>query len=165
MQASGLSWPWPEGEDRPVSRARLYGRSFTGEAWQAAQSGSVPLPDFGAMRSELARKGVTRRLLWREYREREPQGLEYSQDCELYRRWAKAQDVVMRLEHAAGDKLFIDYAGLTIGITDRRSGETLPAQVFVAAWVQARSSPTRALRFDNLHTIEQLSVEYFVAGR
>ena len=131
--AAGLSWPWPEGEDETSIEARLYGRAFTGEAWRATQSGAAVLPDFAAMRAELTRKGVTRRLLWREYREREPQGLEYSQFCELYRRWSKTQDVVMRFEHAPGDKLFVDYAGLTIGITDRYSGEVSPAQVFVAA--------------------------------
>jgi len=133
MAAAGLGWPWPEGEDEASIEARLYGRAFTGEAWRATQSGAAVLPDFAAMRTELARKGVTRRLLWREYREREAQGLEYSQFCELYRRWLKTQDVVMRFEHAPGDKLFVDYAGLTIGITDRYSGEVSPAQVFVAA--------------------------------
>lgn len=133
MQASGLGWPWPEGEDEARIEAKLYGRAFTGAAWQAAKTGSAPLPEFAAMRTELARKGVTRRLLWREYREREPQGLEYSQYCELYRRWSKTQDLVLRFEHAAGDKLFIDYAGLTIGITDRHSGRIEPAQMFVAA--------------------------------
>lgn len=95
------------------------------------------------MRTELARKGVTRRLLWREYREREPQGLEYSQYCELYRRWSKTQDLVLRFEHAAGDKLFIDYAGLTIGITDRHSGRIEPAQMFTRRWV---TRPTRTPR-------------------
>lgn len=133
MAAAGLSWPWPEGQDEADIEAQLYGRAFTGQAWQATCSGAAPLPDFAAMRTELARKGVTRRLLWREYREREPQGLEYSQFCELYRRWSKTQDVVMRFEHAPGDKLFVDYAGLTIPITDRHTGEVTPAQLFVAA--------------------------------
>jgi transposase len=133
MQANGLAWPWPESEDEASVEARLYGRAFTGDAWRATKAGAAPLPDFAAMRAELARKGVTRRLLWREYREREPQGLEYSQFCELYRRWSKTQDVVMRFEHAPGDKLFVDYAGQTIGITDRQTGVVSPAQVFVAA--------------------------------
>jgi transposase len=40
---------------------------------------------------------------------------------------------VMRFNHIAGDKLFVDYSGLTIAITDPKTGERSPAQVFVAA--------------------------------
>ena len=39
------------------------------------------------------------------------------------------------------------------------------ALTIVPGWAQARTGPTRALRFDNLHTNEKLSVEYFAAGR
>ena len=39
------------------------------------------------------------------------------------------------------------------------------ALTIAPGWVQARTGPTRALRFDNLHTNEKLSVEYFAAGR
>lgn len=76
--------------------------------------------------------GVTRRLLWQEYREQHPEGLGYSQLCELYRRWSKTQDVVLRLQHAPGDKLFVDYAGLTMPVIDPGTGEVRTAQVFVA---------------------------------
>ena len=76
---------------------------------------------------------MTRRRLWVEYRERESAGLEYSQFCTLYRQWRKTQDVVLRLEHVPGDKLFVDYAGLTMPVIDPRTGEIHHAQVFVAA--------------------------------
>ena len=47
-------------------------------------------------------------------------------------RWRKQRQVVMRQEHRAGEKLFVDYAGATVSITDPESGETRPAQIFVA---------------------------------
>jgi transposase len=47
-----------------------------------------------------------------EYREAEPAALSYSQFCDLYRCWARKLDLVMRMTHKAGERLFIDYAGL-----------------------------------------------------
>ena len=38
----------------------------------------------------------------------------------------------MRFEHRAGDKSFVDYAGQTVGIIDRHTGEIREAQIFVA---------------------------------
>lgn len=141
MTAAGLSWPWPEGLDEVTVEARLFARALP-------PSGS-PTPDFEAMRAELARKGVTRRLLWQEYRQRHPDGLSYSQFCDLYRAWGKTQDLVLRLEHAPGDKLFVDYAGMTMPVIDRHTGEIGQAQIFVAAlghsgytYVEATASQT-----------------------
>jgi transposase len=125
MEAAGLSWPFPADLDETAIEARLY-------PVKAAPPSAPPLPDFERMRAELGRKGVTRRLLWREYREQHADGLEYSQFCEHYRRWRKTQDLVLRLDHAPGDKLYVDYAGLTLPLIDRRTGETHPAQIFVA---------------------------------
>jgi transposase len=49
---------------------------------------------------------VTLQLLWEEYRQSQPEGYRYSQFCELYRRWRRKQDVVLRQEHRAGEKMF-----------------------------------------------------------
>jgi transposase len=40
--------------------------------------------------------------------------------------------VVLRQEHRAGEKMFVDWAGDTILIHDRATGETAPASIFVA---------------------------------
>jgi transposase len=57
----------------------------------------------------------------------------YSQFANLYRLWRGRVDVVMRQHHRAGEKLFVDFAGQTIPIYDRRSGEVVPrAELFVA---------------------------------
>jgi len=77
-------------------------------------------------------KSVTLFLLWQEYRETHPEGYQYSWFCEHYRAWRGKLDVVMRQDHRAGEKLFVDYAGQTVPVMDRTSGEIRAAQIFIA---------------------------------
>ena len=92
-----------------------------------------PAPDFAAMRAELRQhKHLTRQLLWEEYRATQPDGYGYSRFCELYQRWLRKQEVVLRQEHRAGEKLFVDYAGQTVPVQDPVTGEIREAELFVA---------------------------------
>jgi transposase len=124
-RCAGIVWPLPVECDDEELVARLY----------PTAPGPVryPTPDFTAIHAELTRKGVTRMLLWHEYKARHPDGCQYSAFCRDYGVWLGRQDAVMRFEHAPGDKLFVDYAGLTMDIVDRHSGEVQVAQIFVAA--------------------------------
>ena len=124
VREAALSWPQAGELDELALEARLY------PAEPVAPS--FPLPDFSRIHAELSRKGVTRRLLWQEYRTAYPDGCEYSAFCDHYRAWCSTQDAVLRRTHAAGDKLFVDYAGLTAKVVDPATGEILPAQIFVA---------------------------------
>ena len=90
------------------------------------------IPDWARAHQELKQKGVTLFLLWQEYRAAHPDGYQYSWFCERYRAWRGKLDVVMRQDHRAGEKLFVDYAGQTVPVTDRATGEIRDAQVFVA---------------------------------
>jgi len=81
---------------------------------------------------ESKKKGVTLQLLWYEYKQGNPDGYQYSQFCHLYRQQIKKLDVTLRQQHRAGDKLFLDYAGQTVPIIDRRTGEIHKAQIFIA---------------------------------
>ena len=56
-------------------------------------------------------------------REKNPDGYRYSRFCDLYRRWLRRQEVVLRQEHRAGEKLFVDYAGDTIAIHSASGGD------------------------------------------
>ena len=69
-----------------------------------------PTPDWTAVHRELKRKGVTLQLLWDEYKAAHPTGYQYTMLCQRYRRWLSRLDVVMRQDHRAGEKLFVDYA-------------------------------------------------------
>lgn len=124
VREAELSWPRAGELDEVALEARLYPAEPTAP--------SFPLPDFPRIHAELSRKGVTRRLLWQEYRTAYPDGCEYSAFCDHYRAWCSTQDAVLRRTHAAGDKLFVDYAGLTAKVVDPATGEILPAQIFVA---------------------------------
>lgn len=124
-QAAGLSWPLPEDLDEAALDARLYPPP-------APSSVPRPEPDPEEMHRELKRKGVTLQLLWLEYKAEHPDGLAYTQFCERYRRFRGKVDVVLRQEHKAGEKLFVDFAGPTVPIVDRRTGELRPAHIFVA---------------------------------
>lgn len=123
---AGLSWPLPVGMDEAALHLRLFGSSRPARKFD--------LPDIAHLARELRRPGVTLALLWEEYRAAQPEGVgySYSRFCELYGEGAGRLDPRLRQVHTAGEKLFVDYAGQTIGITDRVTGEVSQAAVFVA---------------------------------
>jgi transposase len=91
------------------------------------------LPDFAWIHEQLRRhKHVTLQLLWEEYKQVHPDGYQYSQFCEHYRRWARKVDVVLRQEYRAGEKMFVDHAGPTIPVVNQETGEVQQASIFVA---------------------------------
>ena len=110
-----------------------------------------PEPDYAALRHELqTNKYVTLQLLWEEYCNQHPEGYRYSRFCELYRGWLRRQEFVLRQEHRAGEKLFVDYAGATIPIYNPESGEVWEAAIFVAVlgasnYTYAEASLTQGL--------------------
>jgi transposase len=81
---------------------------------------------------ELTRVGVTRQLLWEEYRNECSDGYGYSQFCHHLQFWKTSHELSMHMEHKAGDKMFVDYAGEKLSIVDRATGEIIPVEVFVA---------------------------------
>ncbi|RKY02934.1 MAG: IS21 family transposase [Spirochaetes bacterium] len=81
---------------------------------------------------EMKRKGVTLNLLWQEYKQKYPDGYQYAQFCYHFQVWRGASEVRMHIKHKAGDKMFVDYAGAKLAVTDPKSGEKTPMEVFVA---------------------------------
>jgi transposase len=64
------------------------------------------LPNFAEVRHQLqAHKHLTVQLVWEEYRETQPDGYGHSRFCELYQRWSRNQDVALRQDYHAGEKL------------------------------------------------------------
>ncbi len=122
---AGLSWPLPEQLDDGALARLLFPRPVPPEI--------RPIPDWSYVHRELRRKGVTKILLWQEYKDVHPDGYALSRFYKLYNRWAEKLDLVMRQEHRAGEKLFVDFAGQTVPIVDKNTGEVLfEAQIFVA---------------------------------
>jgi len=127
LKAAELGWPLPAELDDAALERRLYPPPPVASPEQRM------LPDCAAIHKELkSRQNVTLQLLWEEYKQANPSGYAYSWYCELYRGWQRQLDVVLRQEHRAGEKMFVDYAGQTVGVTDPKTGEVRQAQVFVA---------------------------------
>jgi len=121
-----LSWPLPDLDD--VALEALLFPSVTNIPVRGA-----PLPDFKTIHQELrSHRHLTLSLLWQEYKENHGDGYQYSRFCQLYRAWEKKIDVVMRQEHRAGEKLYVDHAGPTVPVVEPESGEMREASIFVA---------------------------------
>jgi transposase len=137
----GITWPIPADLDD----ASLERKLFAPAGYNPPRS--RPVPDFGHVHAELRRRGVTLVLLWQEYRAAYRDGYGYSRFCDLYDEWRRGVTATMRQAHAAGDKLFVDFAGDTVPVFDAINGEVLPAKIFVAVlgasnytYVEARAS-------------------------
>ena len=128
FEVAGLSWPEAAALDQATLERALFPPAVHTPASER------PLSDWSTIQQELKRNAsVTLFLLWQEYKLQHPErGYQYSHFCNLYRAWLGKVDVVMRQEHRAGEKLFVDYAGQTVEIIDRQTGEVKTAQIFVA---------------------------------
>ena len=126
-EAAKITWPLGPDWDDDRLEAALFGGP------PRSRPTVLPMPDFADLhRQRQQHPHVTQQLLWEEYRQANPDGYQYSRFCELYQRWRRKQDVVLRQEHKAGEKLFVDWAGTTIPIHDPRGGPVQQAHLFVA---------------------------------
>jgi transposase len=129
FEESGLSWPLPDGCTDRVLEELL----FTKPA--AEEPGTRAPIDFAALERQMqTHRHVSLQLLWEEYRAGQSDGYQYSYFCELYRKWKATQNVTLRQEYRAGEKMFVDWAGATVPLYDAGTGEVVErASVFVAA--------------------------------
>lgn len=121
----GLGWPELEPLSDDELEALLYGP-------RPAAASCTPRPDGPALEAELRRPGVTLLLLHQEYLQQHPDGLGYSQFCAHYDRFRRRRPLLMRQQHRAGDKLFIDYSGKRPFYLDSQTGERIECELFVA---------------------------------
>ncbi len=125
-EQAAITWPLPSDLDDTGLEQLLFGKE------SVARDTVRPLPAMDELHRELRKKGVTLYLLWQEYKEKYPDGYQYTQFCEHYRRWAETVEVSMRQVHRAGEKLFLDFAGKTIPIINPLTTEVYEAQIFVS---------------------------------
>src|ERR1700733_14263834 len=86
---------------------------------------------FPGIDKELKKKGVTRQMLWEQYRQGNPNGLGLSQFKQYYAQWKAQVNPTMHMEHKAGDKMYIDFAGEKLHYTDPQNGQLQAVEVFV----------------------------------
>ena len=126
-EKAGLSWPDVADLDEDALEHRLFGREARPEGHRFVE------PDWAEVNQELKRPGVTLLLLWEEYRARHPSdGYAYSAYCQHYRAWVKRLSPSMRQRHVAGEKMFVDYSGVRMEVTDPATGMQRPVELFVA---------------------------------
>lgn len=111
---------------------------------------SKPAIDFESIHRELQHKGVTLALLWMEGKERGDWHYSYSGFCRRYRKWRAQQPVSMRQVHKGGDKLFVDFCGLTVMVKAPKTGQEIEAEIFVGClgasnYTYAEAVPSQAL--------------------
>jgi transposase len=128
FESGGLVWPLPEGMSDEELETALY-VNHRGKRGHRLHNE----PDWPAIHKELRRKHVTMLIVWDEYIAENPGGYSYSRFCQLYSAFESKLAPSMRQTHAAGEKLFVDYAGDGVPVVvDRLTGEIRMAQIFVA---------------------------------
>jgi transposase len=150
--AAKLNWPLPETVDERELEELLFPPPPSNEGSQTESPTTAKAhPDFAQIQRELkANKSVTLQLLWQEFIEQHPEGAQYSWFCQQYRDWERHLDVVLRQDHRAGEKTFVDHAGDTVVVIDPATGQSRPASVFVAVlgasnYTYAEATWTRSL--------------------
>jgi transposase len=133
FEETGLPWPLPDDLTEEALDAKL----FRASPIPTPREGPLKtLPDFAHVHEELRthrRLNLTLAQLWQEYREQEPNGYQYTQFCEYYRRWRRTLDPVMRQIHKGGEKLFIDY-GDGLFLIDSSTNEKALTYLWVGTW-------------------------------
>ncbi len=87
---------------------------------------------FPGMEKALKHRENTKGKLWQQYIALNPDGYRVSQFKGYYIKWLKVRNPVMHMEHKAGEKMYVDYAGQKLHIINPESGEMIPVEVFVA---------------------------------
>jgi len=94
---------------------------------------------------ELLRVGVTKKLLWEEYRADHIKGFGYSQFCERLSREIGRRELTIKMKHKPGEKMQVDFAGKTMSWVDTSSGEVHKCQMLIATMPHTQHSFAIAL--------------------
>ena len=145
----GMDWE----QASKMSGAEVYERLFPGRG--VRQSVYVQ-PDWDVVHKELARVGVTLKLLHAEYvdtcRAKGAAGMGYDRFCKSYAAHARAKGVTSRVGHKAGQTVEVDWSGPTMWLTDPVSGEQVKVFLFVACLPFSRYAfvePTLDMKLDS----------------
>ncbi len=142
---TGFGWPLPDDLDDDGLELLLFPASLT------VPDPGRPVPDRAEVDRELRRPGVTRVLLWEEYRATYPGGFGYTWFCTHFEAWKgrvrptshhRCAFGATRQAHVGGEKVFVDFAGGTIDVIAAKTGEVRAVKLFVAASRRRRASGT-----------------------
>jgi transposase len=127
------------------------------------QEGAKVEPDLEYIDREMKRKGVTLFLLWEEYKTEHPDGYMYTQFCKRYREYRKKNQVYLRKVYKAGERVLVDWAGLTMHYADGNE-KNYQAYLFVAtlpASAYLYTEPFRDMKLESWIDAHIRAFEYF----
>lgn len=104
---------------------------FTEEPQTEKQRYELLAARFSYFEKQLRKPGCTLQTLWKEYLQQNPEGYKYTQFTFHYRRWRSLNNHSGKLDHKAGEKLFIDFCGKHLSYIDKSTGELVEVEVFV----------------------------------
>ena len=137
--AAGLDWDTVQGWTEKQLASTLLPRASAPQPYV--------VPDWAQIHRELDRKGVTLMLLWEEYVAAHPEGRtwRYTQFCEHYKAFARTLKRSMRQHRRAGEKLFIDFAGSTLALSDGARAQVFVSSMAASSYVFACATPAQRL--------------------
>jgi transposase len=83
------------------------------------------------IKKELSRTGVTRKLLWQEYKAKSDAFYSYTQFCRYVKQHQLLSTASMRFTHKMGEVLQVDFAGDRLHIIDKDTGELITCEVLI----------------------------------
>lgn len=80
----------------------------------------------------LKKRGITKAMVYQHYIQQNPDGYKSSAFLERLNQHMNIGKASMKMEHKAGDKMFVDFTGKKLQLVDKESGEIQDVEVFVA---------------------------------
>lgn len=125
----------PVNEVVELNDARL-AAVFLEQPVRSSSTSSRRRRDLEGMMEELTKmykkRGVTKKMVYELYYKRCPDGYKLSHFLELFNAYSGRIKPSMRVDHKAGDKLFIDFTGRKLHVVDEQTGAVQEVEVFVA---------------------------------
>ncbi|SDO40917.1 Transposase [Cryobacterium flavum] len=125
----GLGW----NDVAEMSEAEVYAALFPG---RGVRESVFVQPDWPRVHTELARVGVTLKLLHQEYVDASSRAgqavMSYDRFCRLYGDYAAVTGASSRVGHKAGRSIEVDWSGPTMQLLDPTTGEISKVYLFVA---------------------------------
>jgi transposase len=87
---------------------------------------------FPSAQKRLKQPGMTLKLLWQEYSLAHIDGFQSTGFYKHYKIWKGRSHPSMHMEHKAGERMYVDYAGKKLEVVDTATGEIQKVEVFVA---------------------------------
>lgn len=127
IQVKGYSYQDLLGREDHEVEALLFDPDYKSRSRYEALEGMFPY-----IEKELKRTGVTRWILWGEYKQKHPDGYSYAHFCHYLRAWLEKQGATMHFDHSPGDKIFIDFAGKKLNWAEQTTGLVHEVEVYAA---------------------------------